>query len=298
MNISNISDILSQETIDALIQLLDNYCPSDGSGVSRQFLLQQSGVLASLVEKGMLHPLAIGIRNLTTADDNTFKKGKLPEDLKFPPAEEIQGSGQDYVGSCYEWYKDNLRIVTEVANLLVLPITLRLTDKFVFRRGPQGGVCRVTSGSVNDGKSMTKNSNKSKAVSIEWSNEGLPSDFLEKLNGLCNKYMPLGSETALTAKQLAHFLGIDLKLAPKISLAVKSGLVPGFSNRQKKGVTRSENVKSATKTNAQSSENSASENASSLPSSLTEDFNSLFNDLDDEPQVPEKQENSSLTQED
>jgi hypothetical protein len=238
-----LNEILSVECIQKLEALLEEHCPKDGSGVNRRFLLEKSGLIPSLVDSGILPNEVLKWRELEDTKSNPelskFKDGKaLPKDFPLPPNENIP-EGKDYIELCYEWYKAAERRLDAAAELIVMPVALGLTEKFISRRGANGGICRVLATDSDVQTTKTK----SKGTSQEWSDIGLPENFIADLQNLLEKQIPPGAVNSVPAKLAAQFLGIDTSLAPRISQAVKLGKIPGFCNVQNKGIVREENAK-------------------------------------------------------
>lgn len=269
----HIDDILSNQCLNALEQLLESACPADGSGINRRQILELSGLIPSLVDKGVLPEVVLKMRALEDSKSNPeitrFKDGKeLPKDFPFPE-QNLELNDKDHIEYCYEWWKAIERKLDAAADLVVMPVALGLTTKFISRRGANGGICRVVGSSTSPTKSKAKNTQ-------EWSNVGLPEDFLQSLQNLLDKHIPKGSSQSLAAKVAVQILGLDPSFAPRISQAIKLGKINGFANVQNRGIIRVEFVK-VKKTTAQTSTNS-----SSVDSEVESSFNSLSFDHENE----------------
>jgi hypothetical protein len=231
-----LQEILSLECVKSLESLLEEHCPLDGSGVNRRFLLEKSGLISSLVEENILPEVVLTLRKLEDYELVKFKEGKkLPENFPFPSADSVP-EGKDYIEVCYEWWKTLERKLDAAAELIVVPVSLGLTKKFVSRRGANGGICRVL-------ETESESKLPKKASSQDWSDIGLPENFIQNLQSLLEEQIPPGALNAIPARLAAQLLKLDIGLAPKISQAIKLGKIIGFTNVQNKGIVRNENSK-------------------------------------------------------
>lgn len=280
-NTISIKEIFSDVTLGKIQQLLDEHTPQDGTGVRRSFLLKKSGLIQSLVDIGSLPECVLEMRDLTKEEFEQFKAGKkLPANFPFPPEEELPADpGRDLLARYYDWYKEIQSILDFAADLLITPISLgKMISNFESRRGPLGGICRITAESPSKKKAKSEES--------EWSDKGLPPDFIDKLQTTLDKLIPVGSLNSITAKALAQHMGLKLELASKISDAIRVNKITGFISKQRKGILRS-----TKETEKKSPEQKISEKK------LTEEVNNDFQNLSFDSPESSEEENLTLSSE-